>query len=283
MRARGVTLKDLQPRRLNVSETEEDVEILKAGDLGGVLVRVGASICLAVVEPLNFKTSTSKKIVPYINYDKLEDEATVINVQIVGLSPSTQLQDEEDFLWIANDKYLQIQESKYGVISPRHFVLQVPGKRFYLALGAGIVEGRQGSGEFSLAWTVENSHLNDALVISWEFLNPELDQIVENVESLPQIAVGFGLPYLSHDGSPQLKILNPPVNLDTPKLMGNQIVACKLCSTKVLPINEMRNHVGMHIIRALRGSQDGLMIGREVRATLCLAKYHCFNLEIGWV
>jgi hypothetical protein len=87
MRARGVILKDLQPRRLNVSETEEDAEILKAGDLGGVLVRVGASICLAVVEPLNFKTSTSKKIVPYINYDELEEEATVINVQIVGLSP----------------------------------------------------------------------------------------------------------------------------------------------------------------------------------------------------
>ncbi|KDR69600.1 hypothetical protein GALMADRAFT_77244 [Galerina marginata CBS 339.88] len=251
LRAQGVTIAETITRRgqkLQSPENANDMNMVKAGDLGAFLVRVGDNVGLAVGEILNFRQGTSRNNLKEVNIDEIEteigDKATTVALQVLDLSP-TVITDgaTPNFTWKWTKKYLQTLTSKDGVTSQRHFAVRIPGKNFY-PLGPDVMI----DDEDMPVWTVENSDLQAALNDAWESLNPDADEIVSNIESLPEI-FGTSLPYKSSAGIPQLYVTNLPIQLT--KLKAKDEIPCRICK-KIVHLNEMRNHVGQHILRSLR-------------------------------
>ena len=111
--------------------------------------------------------------------------------------------------------------------------------------------------------------LEHALDDAWNDLNPDSDNLLENIDSLPEI---FGpglsqLPYRTLEDEaaklyvPQTKI---PVQLTIVKLGGNSQSNCFICGEE-FRISDMRNHVGTHILKARREVEDETILnGVEV-------------------
>jgi hypothetical protein len=155
-----------------------------------------------------------------------------------------------DFSWKWTKKYIQTLASKDGITNQRHFMARIPGKNFY-PLGPNVMI----DDEDIPVWMLAHSDLTAALDEAWKSLNPDADEIVTNVESLPEM-FGDGLPYKSSARIPQLYVANPPIALT--KLQARDRVPCHIC-TKVFPLNKMRNHVGEHILRLLRTREFEIM------------------------
>ncbi|KAF8162739.1 hypothetical protein B0H34DRAFT_805390 [Crassisporium funariophilum] len=230
LRAQGVTIAETIMRRrgqkIDSSEHQIDGDVIKCGDLGGFLVRVADKA---------------------VNIDDLESgtgtKLTSVAVQVLDLSSDVQVDGVANLSWEWTENYIQTSRGKDGVTNPKHFTARLPGKSFY-PLGPDVKVGRNDQP----VWSLEHSDLITTLKDAWESLNPDADEIITNVELLPEI-FGEGLPYKTSVGIPNFMIDNPPVQLE--KLAAKDQVPCKLCG-KILRLNQMRNHVGGHILRSLR-------------------------------
>ena len=135
MRAAGLTIEASLRKRQNLNNIEtqtSDEDKIKTGDLGAVLVRVGVMICLAVVEILGFTQGTSKVVFHGIDLDDLDatgQKATVVNIQILDLSPSNDVgTDLKGPSWTWSGNYIRIQKSrgKETAILQRHYTTTPP-------------------------------------------------------------------------------------------------------------------------------------------------------------
>ena len=256
LRAQGVTIEQaLWKSSLNSSASDLDISdnIVKAGDLGAILTHVGDQICLAVVEVLNFRQGISKQNLASVDFDDLQKDgakATTIAVQILQLvAQEPQPDNKTDTLtWWWPESYVQIRESTGGPILQHHFATWVIGKQFNL-LSPNIIYN---SVELPVQ-SIDNSDLEHALDDAWNDLVPESEDLLQNINSLPEI---FGpglnqLPYkLLEDGTPTLYVpyTSIPAQVNLVKLAGNDKRDCLICGEE-FHISEMRNHVGIHILK----------------------------------
>ena len=266
-RVQGIT----RERGLNSSGDQLDTTEgkVKSGDLGAVLTRVGDQICLAVVEALNFRQGNSNTNRAMVNVDDLDADgakATSVAVQflqLVSQEPGSQA-DSTHLTWWWPEQYIQIQDNRDGPILPRHVATRISGKIFHL-LSPNIIYNSVGHP----IWSLHHSDLERALKHAWEDLDPDSDNFVQAVKSLPEISGPSSekIPYrLLEDGSPTLYIPSSdiPVALNTVKLAGKERRPCHFCG-ETFRISEMRNHVGAHILKAQRGVDDfSLIVGKEV-------------------
>ena len=265
-------------RGLNSSGDQLDASEgkVRSGDLGAVLTRVGNQICLAVVEALNFRQGTSNTNRAMVDVDDLDADgakATSVAVQFLQLishepEPET---TNTSLTWWWPEQYIQIQDPRDGPILPKHVATRISGKIFHL-LSPNIIYNSVGHP----IWSLHHSDLEKTLKHAWEDLDPESENFVQSVKSLPEISGPSSekIPYrLLEDGSPTLYIPSSdvPAALNTVKLSGKERRPCHFCG-EMFRISEMRNHVGAHILKALRGEADfSLIVGKEVssfRSTL---------------
>ena len=252
LHAQGVTIDEtIQHRRgQNLNSAESDaggIDVVKCGDLGGVLVRLGDKVCLAVGEILNFRQGTSRNNLKAVNMNDLETETgpkvTSIAIQVLDLSAVPKTDGMMDFTWQWTRDYVQTLNTKDGITNKKHYTVRIPGKNFY-ALGPDV----KVDDEDTPVWSLADSDLKSTLDDAWASLNPDADEIITNIESLPEI-LGTGLPYKTSTGILQLYISSVPVQLT--KLTAKDKIPCRLCG-EVLRLSKMRNHIGGHILRSLR-------------------------------
>jgi hypothetical protein len=235
---------------------------IKAGDPGGVLVRVGKFICLAVVEILNFRQGGSPKLLHTCNVKDLDAAygstlAMTISVQILELLPYTNEEDSDNLedpggsltriSWASSEKYIRIMSGKDATISQKQFAMHVRGTLFYpLAAKVYIPPTSNDNADIeTIVWTIQNSDLLDILDVAWKDLKPDSADILTNVKILPEV-VGPGLPYMLKDGTSQL--LRADFYITEPeKLKAKDKIKCRLCEASI-QLNNMRKHVGQHIL-----------------------------------
>jgi hypothetical protein len=266
-RVQGIT----RERALNSSGDQLDATEgkVKAGDLGAILACVGTQICLVVVEALNFKQGTSaisRVMVDGDDLDAEDDKATSVAIQFLQLVANQPSPDAEtsDLTWWWPEQYITIQDIKEGPILPRHLVTRVSGRLFHL-LSPKIIYNELNHP----IWSIPHVQLEEILQRSWEELEPDSDNLAQRIKSLPELSGQAleKLPYrLLEDGSLAL-FVDPsriPAELTRAKLGGKERRPCYFCGEEHR-INEMRNHVGAHILKAQRSVLDeSLTNGKEV-------------------
>ena len=284
LRARGVTIaQSLRGSLDGINSSGDTLDspdgIVKAGDLGAVLTRVSDEICLAVVEVLNFRQGTSKNNLASVSEEDLDEsgsKAVSVAVQFLEFLPQRtgDLDDNDgDFDWWWSRKYIQIQDSKDHTAQKRNFVTRIPGHILHLLTptvcfdGDDAVEDGSESGPKPV-WSLRNSDLKAIFDRAWKELNPEAEEIVENIKCLPKItgASEFtALPYTLLNGMPQFHLSKNdlPTPLTLVKLPGNSKVNCLLCNKSLL-LQNMRNHVGIHLLKARYGIEEtGVLVGNN--------------------
>lgn len=119
-------------------------------------------------------------------------------------------------------------------------------------------------------WGIDHAQLEEILDEVWQALDPNDEQaLAENVEALPVITL-TNLPY-SAGRTPCFIVQDVPSSLiPTTKLSGQNKVPCRLCG-KSMKLIKMREHIGMHILQALRKLRLArkLKDGMEVPANPC--------------
>ncbi|KAI1795787.1 hypothetical protein LXA43DRAFT_1090426 [Ganoderma leucocontextum] len=257
LRARGVTIDDLRGNdhmRLN-SDDAIGGNSVKSGDIAATLVRIGGDICLAVVEIVEFlgegeKASTRRTAV---ELDELERRGAGIKVlvQVLKLRCQSDISDnasEVAWLWEHVPGYLLLP------LAPDIIRLPADPPSDNQATPPGIT------------WSLPQSQLQDAIDISWKALSPTTEDVIVNVEDLPTLKPSDSLPYRYRNGPEDAALTVPdiPVFISTEKPAdGNSPVACYLCRSKI-PLKNMRNHVGHHIMYSMRDVPDALLKGDEV-------------------
>ena len=280
LRARGVKIaQSLRGTSVGIDSSGDTLESaeghIKAGDLGAVLTRVSNGICLGVAEALNFHQGSSKTNLAAVNVEDLDETGSkgvsvaIQMLEIIPQRPSDNTgQADSDFEWWWSRKYIQLQEGKDHTFQKRNFITRIPGQDFHLLPVAPSVcyggndNAADGTKEGPVPiWSIRNSELKEVFERAWEEMDSESDDIIDNVKRLPVLAgtVKFdsevlpSLPYVLHDGSPQFYLSKSqlPASLTVVKLAGNTKVDCLLCQKKVTLYN-MRNHIGTHLLRALK-------------------------------
>lgn len=231
LRARGVTVDETIRRRtqhLNSESTlASNTPMAKSGDLGGFLVRISASIVLAVGEVLNFRQGTSRTNLMSVSIADIETKSgpkqTSIAVQVLDLTiqPSAHFGNLTNLNWYWSTNFVQVQASREGVSNTAHYTLRIPGHNFAL-LGSTIAIDHNGKS----VWSLLDKDLRSAMNFLWNNLNPDGDEIINN-----------------------LQVSNPPVQ--PRKLDSKDIIPCKICK-EPRKLSAMRNHVGRHILQSLR-------------------------------
>ena len=206
-------------------------------------------ICLAVGEVLNFRSAASRKLVGSAKVEDLEVEsgpnALTVAIQVLDLAAKV---TGQKITWIWTKEYVQTKENHKGFISTQtQCVTRIPGFNFF-PIAAGIDIGA----ENQPVWTIQNDDLQAVLDVAWESLHPMTDEIITNLEYLPQFfPINDQLPYKLPMGTKKLLVADPPIQLSS-KLGPTQEIACKLCGEPEILVSKMRDHVGAHILRALR-------------------------------
>jgi hypothetical protein len=175
--------------------------------------------------------------------------------------------------WITNQLYVQtIPSARDGSTTSKNFIIRVPGTIFH-PLGPDIYwDSTSGSGGNDSdseipCWKLQECELEEIMNYAWECLNPDSNEIIPNIELLPEIKhTGHDFPYRTSEGIAKFCLPESalPPQLSFHALNPVMFTECLLCARK-LRIRDMRNHVGKHIILDLRNQPDSsLKDGVEV-------------------
>ncbi|KAF8902265.1 hypothetical protein CPB84DRAFT_1824389 [Gymnopilus junonius] len=237
---------------------------IKAGDLGAVLVHVDHGICMAVIEVLNFRQGSSKINLSSVDIDDLDEsgsKAVSLAIQFLEILPQNETGNETklDIEWWWSKKYVQIQDSKDKTFQMRKFALWIPGIIFHLLAPNVCYDGDDNAEDGdenapTPTWSLQTSELRETFNCAWNEMDPDSENIVENIKSLPEIPITSqlnGLPYKLYDSTPQFYLAKDdlPVLLKLTKISSTTKVDCCLCK-KTLPLQNMRNHVRIHLLKA---------------------------------
>ncbi|KAH9834249.1 uncharacterized protein C8Q71DRAFT_859909 [Rhodofomes roseus] len=109
------------------------------------------------------------------------------------------------------------------------------------------------SSRVQTTWSYIASVLHDALDVTWDALGSDSEELMVDVAMLPVLETRQ-LPYMSRR-SPTSEltfvVVNLPAHLTVEKKSGSTTVTCFICG-KMQTIAQMRNHVGRHLLYALR-------------------------------
>ena len=197
LRARGVTLEDLRRSTLNLPTGNlESDDLIKSGDIAASLIRIESIICLAVVEILSFRCAGDKTRLSSIEIDNLDrsEKAVTVTVQVLKLEDKRPT-DMSPGPWEWTGNYLRFgQTSETTLESHRQFTLDIPGSLVH-PLGPDITED-------TYRWSIPHTQLDETKERAWDFLDPESEDLIENVKLLPNIKVSVGksLPYTDQKG-----------------------------------------------------------------------------------
>ncbi len=144
LRARGVTLEDLRGNahdRFNGNDLD-GTDLVKCGDIAATLIRVGAVICLAVVEVLEIHIEGDKmQRVTAVELEEMEaDDAHVkVLVQVLKMNRQQGRSDESDMEWLWDHHYAEFHSDKNSPqAKASQYILSVPGPLLF-PLGPSIV------------------------------------------------------------------------------------------------------------------------------------------------
>ena len=271
LRTWGVTVADAIRQRHNTEATnrpESTEDDIRAGDLGAILTRTGDRICLGVAEVLNFKKGTSAEVgeITFNELEKSDQLSLSVAIQLLQLEvlPShiSRESNQPDFTWISTGEYVQLTKAgNDSAISKKHVVIRIPGEIFH-PLGPTIYWK-----DDNPFWALSNASLAEIMVHAWNELNLESDEIISNINLLPEVLETPDLPYRIDQNNLSSLIINGanlPFNIQTSRSDPGVIVPCYLCP-RSLKLRDMRNHVGKHILKALRDCRDTLNEGIVVR------------------
>ncbi|PIL27027.1 hypothetical protein GSI_10166 [Ganoderma sinense ZZ0214-1] len=271
LRARGVTIDDLRGTdhmRLN-SDDATGSNSVKSGDVAATLIRIGSDISLAVVEIVEFtveaeKTSSRRTAV---NLADLERRTSGIKVLVQVLKLRWASDRAAGVAWLWDHAYAKLESSSTTAKSRSQHTLTVPG-HLLLPLAPDIVpvssnpSTDNASISSSITWSLLHTALQDALDVSWNALSPTTEDIITTIEDVPLIKSSDSLPY--HHGDEVFTVPDIPTVIAIEKpANGNSPIVCYLCGTK-LPLKNMRNHVGHHIMYSMRDVPDVLLKGENV-------------------
>ncbi|KAJ7694980.1 hypothetical protein B0H14DRAFT_2418957 [Mycena olivaceomarginata] len=170
LRVRGVALEDLRQKKLDIDidfDPMENDDVLKAGDLVATLIRVDTQFCLGVIAVKGFK----------------------ILGQIMDLK-----HDSASGCWQWTGKYLRIDTtSQEAYATQKHFMLEFSSVLVHL-LGPTL----SSLGE-TTTYNIAGYELVDVLDLGWQMLDPESEQVLANIELLPQVTNPC-LPYRNSSG-----------------------------------------------------------------------------------
>ncbi|KAJ6628497.1 hypothetical protein B0H10DRAFT_1940334 [Mycena sp. CBHHK59/15] len=191
LQVRGVALEDLRQKKLDIDydPLDESGDNLKAGDLVATLVRAGTYICLAVLSIKGFRLGPEKSLQASMEMTVLEDHGSEAKLvcQIMEMS-------HESNGWEWTGKYLRLNTSdKDARATHAQFLLEVPGV-FIVPLAPTISQQESG-----VTWCLKVKALQEVQEFSWQMLDPDSEQILENIQMLPEIVNPASLPY--HDSS----------------------------------------------------------------------------------
>jgi hypothetical protein len=257
LRVRDITVAE-SIQRMNVLNNDglsDSSNLVKHGDLGGFLVHHSNQICLAVGEVINFRKGSSKRDYKSVKIEELEitsgPKIVTITVQVLSLSPAQNAsKSTADFEWQWNQRYIRVQPETRGITSQKTYTLRVQGPDFIpLDPSISLVDNQA-------VWALKHSELTSVMTRCWTSLSPDDNEILTNIQRLPKV-IGLNdhsLPYSLSDGSTPLVVLNPPTNISSThtKHATADKLTCKLCRQSGIKLPKMREHVGRHILRALR-------------------------------
>lgn len=259
-RAAGMTISDFAKgtRRDTVADLEGDgsasSERVLTGDIGGLLMRCTKSkvVALAVLEVLHFRqgSPTTGKVIFDIPSSDLEKKDTFVVGQVLEM-----VYDASETLWVWSKDYIGLggdNDSTSSSGSLRKLTISIPGSQF-APLQAAVRTGQRAEDH---TWTMAPSVLEKAMHNLWTLLDPDSDEILSNLDSLPQIATQR-LPY--HDGTAAAYVVDSAVSLMPKSYEPDDILPCFLCASEV-KLKLMRNHVGGHLLRSIRGVDDPSLI-----------------------
>ncbi|KAF8169089.1 hypothetical protein BJ912DRAFT_933997 [Pholiota molesta] len=248
LRVRDITINESIQRIHALNDPDglpDQTHIMKRGDLGGFLVQLPDKICFAVGEVISFQqrsTQRELKSLPVNDLSASGTKSTTVTVQILHLTPANQEQHAgDDFDW-----------SNEGVTSQKSYILRVPGAGF-TPLEPAITAGESGD---DIAWALKHRDLKSVMDECWASLSPGENDFLGNLTTLPKISIAdCALPYSLSSTQTSGLYITPEANgtSSTPfqKLLGKDRIACKLCKAE-LKLTQMRDHVGKHILLALR-------------------------------
>ena len=163
---------------------------------------------------------------------------------------------------------MQIQQRKADptTILKRDYAVCVPATLFYpVAAKIAILPDNK------IVWSFDNSDLVQIMEAAWAALHPESSEILNSIKMLPEV-ISSALPYqlADSDNTPQLVRTDFIIEDEPKKLKAKDRIVCCLCS-KIVSLKDMRQHVGVHILRYQRDYTDSLVDGIEVSVILLMA------------
>ncbi|KAJ8092967.1 hypothetical protein PM082_011287 [Marasmius tenuissimus] len=259
LRVRGVTLEDVMGKRSSIGDEDDDLDgndLLKAGDLAcSVVLHDGkGEFALVVLKILGFRAGKGK-MTTSIRVDSLNNgsESPTVIAQVLDLPPST-----HDY-WEWSNGFIMLHNQSSAELTTRSRVaLSFPGHLVYPLVA---MISRPEETPSQLMWKVRRSDLVEILDCAKEELGDEHDDLAKK-DSILLRTTTDKLPY-RNPTSTRTSLLSFPIKLsplrsNVPRALPRDAKrSCKICNN-VVPIEDMREHVGAHILAVFRGGDTEL-------------------------
>ncbi|KAF8163984.1 hypothetical protein BJ912DRAFT_1097015 [Pholiota molesta] len=286
LRAAGMAVEDLRQksRFLDLGETQSpevnNTPVMKSTDLGAFLARSGGHICLAIIEIAGFRLDKGKETRSVLSVEKILDSKSGVTIvgQVIQIVESARIPGR----WEWSGRHISLNSTTTDTrVLKSSYIAEIPS---FIVQPIHQYATTSSDCEVTCTWSIESSELQDATNGLWDSLNPENSEILSNLDILPEIKNPDALPYRAMDGDYLLLILaihvdvnhslegghsflinNLPFHLiPKPKLDATSRIPCRLCNSEK-PLNKMREHVGQHILRFMRGvEEEGLNCTIEI-------------------
>ncbi|KAJ7724109.1 hypothetical protein B0H16DRAFT_1333685 [Mycena metata] len=251
-RVQGISVADFHQRKLDIDfDPLEEEDMIKIDDLVGVLVRTEQDVCLCALMIKEFKKENEPIPLSAIHVNDQDNPKSGITVvgQLMDMTPSA---DKTRWEW--NRKFLKVDTNEMAAHAKnKQLLLQFPSSEVF-PLAPNTTESNHNGNIERATWTVELSQLEDTKQFAWDMLDPESDDIGIRIGNLPEVR-NICVPYRDLDGQKVFCVNVPSHIRPKPKLEAKEQVQCKLCGTAT-KLSLMRNHVGQHLLFALREKED---------------------------
>lgn len=269
-RAAGMTIKNitqcttsgashLHDDYLNISNEPSAASHIVNKDIGALLCHCQPAnvIAAAVLEITHFRfgSGTASKIKFDIETKELESDWLYVVGQVLDFVYDPDCLNGR-FVWTQKHAKLvqPITSSRNspGQLGNELKLVSVPGTHFY-PLRPGIRPGERAD---ECTWTFTIEQLQKASTELWNFLKPDSDSILMNVDALPAFLTSQ-LPYRDKKGE-EMFVVQEASSSTSKKRDGDSNVNCPLCGI-TLKLRSLHNHVGIHLLRTARGITDGTL------------------------
>ncbi|KAJ3524981.1 hypothetical protein NMY22_g10766 [Coprinellus aureogranulatus] len=210
-------------------------------------------VAMAVLEIMYFRAGLASLAKVQFKIENLELEKD--NVYIVGQVLELEWDDNHlNGCWVWTKKYVDTasarSESEQNSIDMSwRLTVTIPAIRL-CPLRPGICQGNLLSEH---TWLFELSQLKQMARDSWELLEPQSDEILVQMGSLPKFK-SIKLPYCKQ-GQINFVISDAATSASLVKRPGKDTVSCYLCGG-LFKLKLMRNHVGAHLLKLAHGIHD---------------------------